>query len=118
MDLLTLVLTLVSVVSVSSRPERRKGGRGLLPVVPQLLANYSTTTLPPADSVLCSQAWLSCSYRDGCGLALQQYVRACSDLVAGLTSHCPLTCRLALVALLSTTEGERLMQVWRLHSYG
>ena len=119
MELLIRLILLALLTLVTSRPERRKEARReFRAVVPQLLPNYTTTTLPPPHSVGCSSAWLSCSYRDGCGLALQQYVRACSDLVAGLTSHCPLTCRLALVALLSTTEGERLMQVWRLHSYG
>ena len=105
-----LVLSLV--LSVSSRPARRKEAREL-PLVPQLLPNYTTASPPPASSVACSSAWLSCSYRDGCGLALQQYLGACSDLVAGTTAHCDVNCRLALVALLSTTEGERLMQVCR-----
>ena len=118
MVIMLLVITLVSVVSVTSRPERRKGAREWRAVVPQLLPNYTTTPLPPPHSVVCSKAWLSCSYRDGCGLALQQYVSACSDLVAGHSSHCDVNCRLALVALLSTTEGERLMQVCRLHYYG
>ena len=109
-----LVLSLV--MTVSARPERRKEARELSllrELVPQLLPNYTTASPPPASSVACSSAWLSCSYRDGCGLALQQYLGACSDLVAGTTSQCDVNCRLALVALLSTTEGERLMQVWR-----
>ena len=117
MEVLTLVLTLVSMVSmvsmVSSRPERRKGTREWRAVVPQLLPNYTTTSLPPPGSVVCSQAWLACSYRDGCGLALHQYVSACSEMVRGSRAQCDLNCRLALVALLSTTEGERLMQVCR-----
>ena len=113
MEVLHRLVLFTVVVSVSSRPGRRKEGREVRALVPQLLPNYTTPSPPPASSVSCSQAWLSCSYRDGCGLALQQYVSACSDLVSGLSAQCPLNCRLALVALLSTTEGERLMQVCR-----
>ena len=82
-------------------------------LVPQLLPNYTTTPLPPAPEVSCSTAWLSCRYRGGCGQALQQYVTSCSGLVTGKTSVCDVNCRLALVALISTYEGERLMQVCR-----
>ena len=117
MEVLHRLVLFTVVVSVSSRPERRKEGREVRALVPQLLPNYTTPSPPPASSVVCSQAWLSCTYRDGCGLALQQYLSACSDLVSGSTSLCQPDCRLALVALLSTKEGERLMQVGRSH-YG
>ena len=82
-------------------------------LVPQLLPDYTTPPLPPATDVVCSKAWLSCRYRGGCGLALDQYMAACSGLVTGNTTTCDTNCRLALVALISTTEGERLMQVCR-----
>ena len=86
----------------------------------------------------CNSAWLRCRYRDGCGAALEQYVASCDSLVAGRslqihcmmycmmycrlhnknipilpgnTTKCDVNCRLALIALISTTEGERLMQV-------
>ena len=58
----------------------------------------------------CGQASLVCVNREGCGLALQHYISSCSDLVTGLTKTCSEDCRLALIALLSTPEGERLMQ--------
>ena len=74
------------------------------------MANYSSPSLPPASEVTCGQASLVCANREGCGLALQHYVSSCSDLVTGLTSTCSRDCRLALIALLSTPEGERLMQ--------
>ena len=71
-------------------------------------------------------AAISCNYRAGCGSALKQvkeekdvkeensrkllqYREACASLVEGLTSSCSISCQHALVGLISTVEGERLM---------
>ena len=89
------------------RGERDRSSRGL---VPQLFANYSGPELPAAEDVPCSLATLACANRDGCGLALEQYMLTCSDLVTGLDTKCSKHCQLSLIALLSTAEGERLMQ--------
>ena len=40
---------------------------------------------------------------------LLQYREACASLVEGLTSSCSIGCQHALVGLISTVEGERLM---------
>ena len=40
---------------------------------------------------------------------LLQYREACASLVEGLTSLCSISCQHALVGLISTVEGERLM---------
>ena len=74
------------------------------------MSNFSAPSLPPPEEVACSAALLACAYRGGCGLALQQYQLACSSLVQGLTDTCSQECQYALIALLSTPEGERLMQ--------
>jgi len=105
-----LGLLTIPFMLVTCSPQRRKHHRELRLLVPQLLPNYTTTPLPPAPEVSCSTAWLSCRYRGGCGHALQQYMTACTHLVTGNSSECDVNCRLALVALISTTEGERLMQ--------
>jgi len=42
-------------------------------------------------------------------LALQQYMKSCTDLVAGVTNICSKDCKFSLIALLSTPEGARLM---------
>lgn len=41
---------------------------------------------------------------------LPQYREACADLVEGATTSCSLPCRHALIGLISTVEGERLME--------
>lgn len=96
------------------RAERQRGrrvrdrtSRGL---VPQLYANYSTPAPPPANEVGCNDAYLTCAYRGGCGKALQEYMLNCAELREGLTDTCSKQCQFALIALLSTPEGERLMQ--------
>jgi len=81
--------------------------RGL---VPQLLPNYTAPVLPNAEDVGCNHAFMACAYRDGCGRALEQYELTCSNLVNGLTDICSLPCQHALIALLSTPEGKRLME--------
>ena len=89
------------------RGGRERSSRGL---VPQLYANYSGPASVPADEVSCNMATLACANRDGCGVALEQYLLSCSDLVSGVANVCSKQCQLSLVALLSTPEGERLMQ--------
>jgi len=86
---------------------RERTSRGL---VPQLLPNYTEPSLPPPTEVNCANAFMACAYRDGCGVALQQYELTCSNLVTGITDTCSRSCQHALIALLSTTEGQRLME--------
>jgi glutamate/tyrosine decarboxylase-like PLP-dependent enzyme len=93
------------------KPAHKRQERIFRPLVPQLLPNYTTPSLPPASEVTCNYASLACTYRAGCGSALKQYMAMCEDLVQGVTSMCSMDCRHALIALISTQEGERLMQV-------
>merc|ERR1719220_1227868 len=102
MNTARLILLLLSLTTIShTQAVRRKRPRHPLErssrgLVPQLMANYSTPSLPPASDVMCGQATLVCANREGCGLALQHYLSSCSDLVTGLTSTCSRDCRLAL----------------------
>ena len=119
MNLIPTILIILSLSHLAEMRKRRNKSRGRKReglerssrgLVPQLMANYSSPVPPPAGEVVCSQASLVCVNREGCGLALQHYISSCSDLVSGLTNTCSKDCRLALIALLSTPEGERLMQ--------
>ena len=102
-------LTLITLLITSTNHRRQQ--RIYRPLVPQLLPNYTTPSLPQASEVSCSYASLACNYRAGCGKALQLYQARCSDLVEGITTICSTGCRHSLIALISTQEGERLMQV-------
>lgn len=82
--------------------------RGL---VPQLWPNYTGPPELPAEEESCNVAQLKCAYRDGCGLAIQNYMLACSALAEGKTTVCSTYCKHSLIALMSTPEGKRLMKV-------
>ena len=97
--------------------DHRRQERVFRPLVPQLLPNYTTPSLPPASEVTCNYASLACTYRAGCGSALKQYMAMCRDLVQGVTTKCSMGCRHALIALISTNEGERLMQVNTIYTH-
>ena len=114
--LVTYPILCVIYASPDTSADRSKSGhrrqeRIFRPLVPQLLPNYTTPSLPLASDVTCNYASLACNYRAGCGSALKQYMAMCEDLVQGLTTMCSMGCRHALIALISTQEGERLMQV-------
>ena len=79
--------------------------------VPQLLPNFTGPKLPNPETVPCDVARLKCAFRSGCGLALQNYALGCLDLVQGKSHICNNHCRHSLIALVSTTEGKRLMKV-------
>jgi len=112
---LRLLICSICVHQINSSSSRRGGGRLsrqeqiFRPLVPQMLPNYTAPALPPASEVSCMMAAISCNYRSGCGSALRQYREACATLVEGSTTSCSTACQHALVGLISTEEGERLM---------
>jgi len=110
--LIVVLLSQLSECKRRKKPRNRnrsleRSSRGL---VPQLLANYTAPSLPPPHEVDCNYATLACANRGGCGLALMQYMQSCTDLVSGVTDTCSKDCKFALIALLSTPEGARLMK--------
>lgn len=64
---------------------------------------------PPACASKCEVARTKCAYRAGCGMALQNYMIDCAALIVGHTTVCSVACERALIALLSTEEGEALV---------
>ena len=86
MNLIPTVLVILSLSHLAEMRKRRNKSRGRKReglerssrgLVPQLMANYSSPSLPPAGEVVCSQASLVCANREGCGLALQHYIALC-----------------------------------------
>ncbi|XP_045584936.2 growth arrest-specific protein 1 [Procambarus clarkii] len=80
------------------------------------VSNTSTTpantTTPASSGVLCEEARIRCALRRGCGMALQNYMLGCADLMSGRIAHCDEYCRNSLIALTSTEEGHELMDCW------
>jgi len=108
--MLVVPVVIGSIVLCVVTAGKKREERIFRPLVPQLLPNYTTPSLPLAREVSCSQASLACTYRGGCGAALREYQARCRDLVQGDTTRCGIQCRHSLIALISTQEGERLMQ--------
>lgn len=65
------------------------------------------------DEVLaCEDARMKCLFRDGCNLALRNYMVGCSSVLQDQNpTHCPEICLHSLIALTSTIEGQALMNV-------
>lgn len=61
-------------------------------------------------AIPCEDARLKCAYRDGCGMALHNYLLGCTSLELK-SDFCPEQCQHALIALTSTNEGKELMKV-------
>ncbi|KAK7584302.1 hypothetical protein V9T40_005265 [Parthenolecanium corni] len=65
-----------------------------------------------ATGIPCESANQQCSFRTGCSMALQEYVRSCSIMLHRSPDSsviCPEVCKNALIALTSTDEGRDLM---------
>lgn len=80
----------------------------MLPVVMVLAIVSAATAIP------CELANQQCSFRTGCSMALQEYVRSCSTMLHHSPDTqvvCPEVCKNALIALTSTDEGQDLMTV-------
>jgi len=58
----------------------------------------------------CEVARMKCAYRVGCGMALQNYVIGCGDVMTGKATRCSEHCKKALIAITSTEEGQALMK--------
>lgn len=68
-----------------------------------------TTTSDDTNENTCEVARTRCAYRMGCGMALQSYMISCADLISNRTNVCSVKCQTALIALMSTEEGEDLI---------
>ncbi|GAB6022866.1 hypothetical protein CHUAL_006964 [Chamberlinius hualienensis] len=88
--------------SDGSSVTKLKRGGGLL-ISPVITASTS-------GEVTCEVARLKCAYRMGCGMALQNYLVGCADVMSGRIKRCSDLCKKALIALTSTEEGQNLMK--------
>ncbi|KRT84872.1 hypothetical protein AMK59_1527 [Oryctes borbonicus] len=60
-------------------------------------------------SISCEEARFKCAQREGCGMALENYLTGCSAVLHYQMKYCPGICRDSLIALTSTDEGKALM---------
>ncbi|XP_063585218.1 growth arrest-specific protein 1-like isoform X2 [Penaeus indicus] len=69
----------------------------------------SSSRASAASMRTCAEAKIRCALRSGCGMALQNYMLGCADLMSGRIDYCDEYCKNALIALTSTEEGHDLM---------
>ncbi|KAK2718796.1 growth arrest-specific protein 1-like isoform X2 [Artemia franciscana] len=63
------------------------------------------------SSEMCQDVRAKCLFRSGCGMAMQNYLVHCADVMTGRGSgECSKACQHALIALTSTEEGQALMR--------
>jgi len=75
-----------------------------------VLVGLAVPTLASKPPMSCDEARMKCAYRQGCGMALQNYLSGCSAVLQGPMTYCPQICQHSLIALTSTEEGKDLMQ--------
>jgi growth arrest-specific protein 1 len=73
------------------------------------MAVWCVLRVASASASSCEDARYKCAYRTGCGMALQNYMVGCSEVLHGAGTSCPESCQHALIALTSTEEGKNLM---------
>lgn len=59
----------------------------------------------------CEDVRLRCAFGTGCSLALHNYFIKCDRILQTNPTTCPETCLYSLVALTSTDDGKRLLDV-------
>ncbi|CAB3364396.1 Hypothetical predicted protein [Cloeon dipterum] len=77
---------------------------------PELNSSSSLLEEKP-HRISCEAAHQLCMYREGCGVALQNYFWRCSGYLDGQNrlDYCPLACHETLIALTSTEQGKHMM---------
>lgn len=61
--------------------------------------------------VMCEDVRLKCAFGPGCSLALHNYFDKCDRMLQNDATKCPESCLYALVALISTEDGKRMLDV-------
>lgn len=107
----TILVFVLGNVSESFKCKRHTPFSGMFWIIMSVVALVvdAAVGLEARAQVPCEEARLKCAYREGCGMALQNYMVGCSAVLQGPTQHCPQICLHSLIALTSTEEGRDLM---------
>jgi len=63
------------------------------------------------NQVMCEDVRLKCAFGPGCSMALHNYFAKCDRMLQADSTTCPESCLYALVALISTEDGKRMLDV-------
>lgn len=102
-------ITLIATIFAVHRSVSTVTAMGMSPsVLPSTNPTINGST--SSSEVSCEVARMKCAFRVGCGMALQNYMVGCSDVMSGRIRRCNDLCKKALIALTSTEEGQDLMR--------
>lgn len=79
------------------------GGEGLVD------AGVGATAVADHHQVMCEDVRLRCAFGPGCSMALHNYFAKCDRMLQADSTTCPESCLYALVALISTEDGRRML---------
>lgn len=86
-------------------------GAAVLLLLSLLRAGGTTTMTGAYVPETCEDVRLRCAFGTGCSLALHNYFIKCDRILQTNPTTCPETCLYSLVALTSTDDGKRLLDV-------
>lgn len=75
------------------------------------LVDAGTNALVDRNQVMCEDVRLKCAFGPGCSMALHNYFAKCDRMLQADSTKCPESCLFALVALISTEDGKRMLDV-------
>lgn len=81
---------------------RAGGGRGLA---------YADASVVERHQISCEEVRVRCAFGTGCSVALHNYFAKCDKVLQADSTSCPESCLYALVALTSTEDGKRMLDV-------
>lgn len=87
---------------------------GMMPLVlcsGERLEDNSAVAVADSQQVMCEDVRMKCAFGMGCSMALQHYFAKCDRILQTDSTTCPESCLFALVALISTEDGKRMMDV-------
>jgi len=84
---------------------------GTMPLLFLFLLCSWGTQLTSASMMSCEAARHKCAFASACTKALQTYFARCDEFLKNDPTKCPDSCLFALVALTSTHDGKRMLDV-------
>lgn len=73
------------------------------------LVDAGTNAVVDNSQVMCEDVRLKCAFGPGCSMALHNYFAKCDRMLQADATTCPESCLYALVALISTEDGKRML---------
>lgn len=78
---------------------------------------YADASVVERHQISCEEVRVRCAFGAGCSVALHNYFAKCDKVLQADSTSCPESCLYALVALTSTEDGKRMLDVSYFYLY-